>query len=232
MGKAFQVGAGNKVKLFVALLPLGSREEPIDVSVNAPSGITASATSITVDALTGDIAGGTPLKFSNGTDQLTVYLTADAKTDDTSLSIEPATVALTGASTANYIAKLRLLGGTQMDVSLEANRTDVLVFEDVLGYMDGAITSQMWQIPWTANLLSEDEAYRRVFSASAYAVSGREVYVWQEDPPPPGNAVGDGLKGATVVTGFQKSLPSDGLITFNCTFNGQGSPEITRFSLV
>jgi hypothetical protein len=231
MSKTFQVGAGNKVKLYVALLPLGDRTEPTNVSVTAASGITSAATTVTVTALTGAIAGGTPLTFDNGTDKLLVYLTKDAKSGDTTLTIEPASSALTGSSTATYTAKLRLLGGTQLNANINAERADVLVFEDPLGFKDGAITSQSWELPWTANLLTTDEAFRRVFYAAANAVSGREVYVWQEDAPPAGFAKGDGLEGACVVMNAQKNLQSVGILTFTTTFQGQGSPKITRYSL-
>jgi hypothetical protein len=232
MSKTFQVGAGNKVKLYVSLLPLGDRTEPEDVTVTASSGITSAATSVTVTTLDGPIAGGTPLTFDNGTNKLTVYLNKDAKAGDTSLHIEATTAALTGSSTAEYVAKLRLLGGTQLNANINSDRTDVLVFEDLLGYKDGAVTGQSWELPWTANLLSDDEAFRRVFFAASQAVSGREVFVWQEDAPPAGFAVGDGLKGATVVMNLQKSLASTAILSFTCTFMGQGSPTITRYSLV
>lgn len=236
MGQTFQVGAGNKVKLFVALLPLGDRTEPTDVEniTTVVGGITANATTIELEtALTGNVAGGTPLVFENGDgDKLTVYLAKDAKEDDDELIIEPASAALTGASIADYTAKLRLLGGTQLSANINSDRTDVLVFEDELGYKDGAITGQSWELPWTANLLSNDEAFRRVFYAGAYAVSGREVYVWQEDPPPGGFAVGDGLKGAACVMNLSKSLQSDAICTVSFTLMGQGSPSITRLSLV
>ncbi|QLE42213.1 hypothetical protein FD723_18510 [Nostoc sp. C052] len=232
MSKTFQVGAGNKVKLYVALLPLGDRTEPEDVSITAASGITSAATSVTVTALTGAIAGGTPLTFDNGTATLTVYLSKDAKAGDTTLHIEATTAALTGSSTADYTAKLRLLGGTQLSVDLNADRADVLVFEDLLGYKDGAITGQSWQLPWQANLLSDDEAFRRIFYAASQAVSGREIFVWQQDPPPNGYAVGDGLKGAAVITNFQKQMNSTAIVTTSFTLMGQGSPTITRFSLV
>jgi hypothetical protein len=231
MSKTFQVGSGNKVKLYVALLPLGDRAEPVDVEAETSSGIAAAATTITVTALTGPIAGGTPLTFDNGTSKLTTYLTEDAKLGATSLKIEPAIAALTGPSAANYVAKLRLLGGTQLDVNINADRTDVLVFEDPLGYKDGAITGQNWELPWTANLLSDDEAFRRIFFAASNAVTGREVFVWQLDPPPAGYAVGDGLKGAACITGFKKGLQSTAICTTNFTFMGQGSPIITRFAL-
>ncbi|MEH1777159.1 hypothetical protein [Nostoc sp.] len=231
MSKTFQVGAGNKVKLYVALLPLGDRTEPEDVSITASSGITSAATSVTVTALDGPIAGGTPLTFDNGTAKLTVYLAKDAKAGATTLTIEPASATLTGSSTAEYVAKLRLLGGTQLNANINAERADVLVFEDPLGFKDGAITSQSWELPWTANLLTTDEAFRRVFYAASQAVSGREVYVWQEDAPPAGFAKGDGLEGACVVMNAQKNLQSVGILTFTTTFQGQGSPKITRYSL-
>ncbi|MFB2768582.1 hypothetical protein ACE1AT_04725 [Pelatocladus sp. BLCC-F211] len=232
MSKTFQVGAGNKVKLYVALLPLGDRTEPEDVSITTSAAISSGATSIAVTALTGAIAGGTPLTFDNGTSKLTVYLARDAKAGDTTLTVETTTAGLTGSSsTAEYVAKLRLLGGTQLNANINSDRTDVLVFEDPLGYKDGAITGQSWELPWTANLLSDDDAFRRTAFAATYAVSGREMYVWQEDPPPNGYAVGDGLKGAACVMNFQKSLQSTAICTISCTFMGQGSPTITRYSL-
>lgn len=229
MSKTFQVGAGNKVFLYVALLPLGDRTEPTDSTITAASGITSGATTITVAALTGAIGGGTPLTFNNGTNSLTVYLAADAKIGDTTLTILPTTAALTGSSTAMYKAKLRLLGGTQLSADINANRTSVLVFEDPLGYEDGAIVSQSWQLPWTGNLLSDDQAFRRVFYAASMAIAGRELYVWQTDPPPAGFTVGDGLKGPCVAMNFKKSLQSTQIVTFSTDFMGQGSPTITQY---
>jgi hypothetical protein len=136
MSKTFQVGAGNKVKLYVALLPLGDRTEPTDVSLTTSAAIASAATTIAVTALTGPIAGGTPLTFSNGTDKLTVYLAKDAKAGATTLNVEATTSGLTGSSsTAEYTAKLRLLGGTQLNANINSDRTDVLVFEDLLGQM-------------------------------------------------------------------------------------------------
>lgn len=232
MSKTFQVGSGNKVKLYVALLPLGDRTEPQDVAIATSAAAVSGATTIAVDALTGAVAGGTPLIFDASGVKATAYLAKDAKLGATSLLVEPLTDAITSGATASYKAKLRLLGGTQLDVQINADRTDVLVFEDPMGYKDGAITSQSWEMPWTANLLTDDEAYRRIFYAASNAVTGREVWVWQQDPPPAGYAVGDGLKGAAVITGFKKNLTSQGIVTTNFNFMGQGSPIITRFSLV
>ena len=81
----------------------------------------------------------------------------------------------------------------------------------------------------TANLLTTDEAFRRVYYQASRGTSGRELYLWQYDHAPAGFTQGDGLKGAAVATGVSKDLPSDGIITFNCTFTGQGSPTILRY---
>ncbi|MBW4598915.1 MAG: hypothetical protein KME29_04705 [Calothrix sp. FI2-JRJ7] len=233
MSRTFVSGGGDKVKLFVALLPLGDRTEPQDVTITATSGITLNATTITVNALTGSIGAGTPLKFADADDDFViVYLKEDALAGATSLKIETGATALTGPLTCTYKAKLRLLGGTQMSVSTNAQRTETMVFEDPLGYGDGVITKQMWQIPWTANLLTDDEAYQRIYYANINGVSGREVYVWQQDPPPAGFNTGDGLKGSTVVTNFTKQMNADAIVTFNCEFMGQGAPILTRYGNV
>jgi hypothetical protein len=78
-------------------------------------------------------------------------------------------------------------------------------------------------------LLATDEAYQRVYYANVNAVSGRETYIWQQDPPPAGYTIGDGLKGVSVVTNFTKEMPADGIVTFNCEFTGNGAPVITRY---
>lgn len=236
MSKKFQTGTGNKVKVFAALLPLGSRDEPVDINgiATTNTGIAAGATVINLGAAVGGngIGAGTPLNFANASGvKRKVYLAQDAKPDATQLIIEPMTGgAIAGICTATYVAKLRLLGGTQSGATIGADRTETLVFEDDLGYSDGVITKQNWEIPWTANLLSDDDGYRRIYYAATNGIEGREVFLWQFDPPPPGFTTGDGLKGAAVVTNFQKTLQADQILSFQCTFNGQGSPDILRYA--
>ncbi|BDA74364.1 No_hits_found [Calothrix sp. PCC 7716] len=231
MSKTFVSGGGDKVKLYVALLPLGDRTEPQDVDIETSAAAAINATTITVDTLTGSIAAGTPLSFVDANDIFAAYLAKDAKAGDTQLMVEPLAVAIPTGAIAEYVAKQRLLGGTQMSVATNAERTETMVFEDPLGYSDGVVTKQSWNVPWTANLLATDEAYQRVYYANVNAVSGREVYIWQQDPPPAGYSIGDGLKGVSVVTNFTKEMPSDGIVTFNCEFTGNGAPTITRYKL-
>lgn len=236
MSKKFQTGAGNKVKLYVALLPLGDRTEPTTITGIATqnTGIANNATEVNLSSALGGqgIAAGTPLTFTNGSGaSRKVYLSEDAKAGDTVLQIETMQGgAISGVCTATYTPKMRLLGGTQAGAQIGAERQQTQVFEDDLGYQDGVVTSQTWSIPWTANLLADDDAYRRIFYAATNAVEGREVYVWQEDPPPAGSTVGDGLKGACIVENFNKEFPANGILTFTTTFQGQGSPAITRYS--
>ncbi|MBW4540706.1 MAG: hypothetical protein KME43_16380 [Myxacorys chilensis ATA2-1-KO14] len=235
MGKKFQVGSGDKVKVYVALLPLGDRTEPITINgiATASGGITANAVTINLGSAVGGvgIAGGTPLLFANsGGTKVKVYLTADAKADDTVLQIEAAAATVAGICTATYVPKLRLLGGTSSSPKISNKTQESLVFEDELGFEDGVVTSANWEIPWTANLLADDDAYRRIYFAATHGTSGREAYIWQYDPPPPGFTTGDGLKGACIVADFSKDLKSDGILSFQTSFKGQGTPGILRYS--
>ncbi|MBW4422480.1 MAG: hypothetical protein KME13_25260, partial [Myxacorys californica WJT36-NPBG1] len=199
MPKKFVTGAGDKVKVYVALLPLGDRTEPVTINGIATSnaGITANATTINLGAAVGGvgIGGGTPLLFANaGGTKVKVYLASDAKADDTVLHIEPAAATVAGVCTATYVPKLRLLGGTSSSPKLSNKTQESLVFEDELGYDDSVVTGASWEVPWTANLLADDDAYRRIYFAASHGTSQREIWIWQTDPPPVGYTTGDGLK--------------------------------------
>ncbi|MEP0873360.1 hypothetical protein NDA01_26730 [Trichocoleus desertorum AS-A10] len=232
MPKKFQTGAGDKIKVFVALLPLGDRTEPVNVTVTTGTGgITAASTTIAVAALSGPIAAGTPLEFSNaGGGKLKVYLSDDAKAADTVLKVETTSGSLTCTCTANYVAKLRLAGGTSTGAKIGNTTTESLVFEDPEGFEDGVVTKANWSIPWNANLLSDDDSYRRIYYAAIHGTSGREVYIWQYDPPPSGYTTGDGLRGACIVGDLSKDFKSDSIVSFTTEFKGQGSPTEIRYA--
>lgn len=236
MSKKFLTGAGNRIKIFVALLPLGSREEPENINgiATTSSGIAANATVVNLGAAVGGngIGAGTPLEFANSSGvKRKVYLTEDAMPDDTTLAIEPMTGgAIAGICTATYVAKLRLQGGTQSGSEISAERQQTQVFEDPQGFQDGVVTSQSWSLPITANLLPDDDSYRRLYYAATNAVSGREVFVWSEGPAPAGFTTGDGIKGACIVEGFTTEYPADGILSYNTNLAGQGSPILTRYA--
>jgi hypothetical protein len=227
MTKAFQTGVGDKIKVYVALLPKGSRVAPVDVEVTVSTGggALATETSIGVTALSGAIAKGTPLVFSGGTK---AYLAADAATGATTLTVEPLSGAIADAETADFIAKTRLLGGTQADLSLGNTTTDVLVFEDPGGYNDGAVTGSSWSISWSAQELLDDATFEAIEYNARNANSGQEIYIWHESATPTGATTGRTYHGPSIIEGFDMSRPSDGLLTYSCTFQGRGTPNFDR----
>lgn len=228
MPQNFIQGGGDKTKMTIASLPAGNRVEPTNQTVTLGAA-SSGATLITCAALTSPIGRFNAIEVSSNPLRY-IYLASDAPAGATSLIVEPLEAAISAGTEGEYKAKLRLLGGTSTGNSIGANRISSVVFEDVAGYEDGVIGSQNWSMPWTANLLPSDPAYRIVFNASIYAVQGRELYVWQETPPPSGFVTGDIFKGIAVVTDFSREIPADGIVTFTCTFSGQGSPSLVKYA--
>jgi len=222
--KAFLTGVGDKIKVYAALLPKGSRTAPADVSitVDAGGGAIASETSIGVTALSGAIAKGTPLVFSGGTKAI---LNADAASGATTLTVLPLEGAVVDAETATFTAKTRLLGGTAADLSLGNTTTDVLVFEDAGGYNDGAVTGSSWSISWSAQELLDDSTFDALEYNARNANSGQEIYIWHESPAPTGYTTGRTYHGPAIIEGFDMTRPSDGLLSYSCTFQGRGTPN-------
>ncbi len=225
MTKAFQTGVGNKIKVYAALLPKGSRTAPVDVSITVDTGGGAiiGDTEIGVVALTGAIAKGTPLIFSGGGK---AYLAEDAAVGDIILTVQPLVAAIADAETAEFVAKSRLLGGTQADLNYGNTSTDVLIFEDEKGYADGAITGSSWSISWNANILLDDTSFETLEYNATNATSGQEIYIWRETVPPTGFTIGKTTHGPCVVSDYSEPTPSDGLLTYSCTFQGRGTPNV------
>jgi len=224
MTKAFLTGVGDKVKVYVALLPKGSRVAPTNVTVTVAvgGGALIGETTIGVNALSGAIAAGTPLTFSGGDKAV---LSADAATGATTLTVFPLEGAIADGETATFTAKTRLLGGTTADLSLGNTTTDVLIFEDPGGYNDGAVTGSSWSISWTAQELLDDTTFDTIEYNARNANSGQEIYIWHESPAPTGYTTGRTYHGPAIIEGFDMSRPSDGLLTYSCTFQGRGTPN-------
>lgn len=227
MTKAFQTGVGDKVKVYVALLPKGSRTAPTNVTVTIASGGNGiiGDVDLGVTALSGAIAKGTPLTFSGGGKAV---LSADAAAGATTIFVEALQRAVAVAETATFTAKTRLLGGTQADLSLGNTTTDVLIFEDPGGYSDGAVTGSDWSISWSAQELLDDATFDMIEFNARTANSGQEIYIWHESPTPTGFTTGRTYHGPCIVEGFDMSRPSDGLLTYSCTFKGRGTPNFDR----
>jgi len=120
----------------------------------------------------------------------------------------------------------RLLGGTQAGFNISADQTDSKVFEDALGYAFGVVTGQSWDVPWTANLLSSDAGHDIVKAAAVGAVGGAKVGITVEVKDSAGTVIST-LAGVALVTNYSEDYPSDGILTYNCTFTGYGTPTLS-----
>lgn len=103
MANNFVIGVQTKV--YFGLLPqsilaLDNPTAPPDVIVTASANANQGAGSISVEALTGAIAAGTPVRFGSVTE---VALSANAAKDATSLSVTALTAAIPAGSVINFL---------------------------------------------------------------------------------------------------------------------------------
>jgi hypothetical protein len=120
----------------------------------------------------------------------------------------------------------RLLGGTQSGFNISADSVDSPVFEDALGYAFSVVTGQSWDVPWTANLTDDDLGHQIVKQAAVEAVLGRKVGLTVEVKTAAGTIISK-LDGVAMVTNYAEDYPADGILTYNCTFTGYGTPTLT-----
>ena len=118
-----------------------------------------------------------------------------------------------------------LYGGTQAGFNISADQTDSKVFEDELGFAFGIVTGQSWDVPWTANLLTADLGHGIVKTAAIGATNGKKVGITVEVKNN-ANTVISKLEGVAIVTNYSEDYPADGILTYNCTFTGYGSPTL------
>ena len=118
-----------------------------------------------------------------------------------------------------------LLGGTQAGFNISADQTDSKVFEDALGFSFGVVTGQSWDVPWTANLLTTDPGHIIVKKAAIGATSGKKVGITVTVKNSAQDEISK-LVGVAIVTNYSEDYPADGILTYNCTFTGYGSPTL------
>lgn len=118
-----------------------------------------------------------------------------------------------------------LVGGTQAGFNISADQTDSKVFEDELGFSFGIVTGQSWDVPWTANLTTSDNGHQIVKTAAIGATSGRKVGITVEVKNNASTVISK-LEGVAIVTNYSEDYPADGILTYNCTFTGYGSPTL------
>lgn len=118
-----------------------------------------------------------------------------------------------------------LYGGTQAGFNISADQTDSKVFEDELGFAFGIVTGQSWDVPWTANLLTADPGHQIVKNAAIGATNGKKVGITVEVKNNASTVISK-LEGVAIVTNYSEDYPADGILTYNCTFTGYGSPTL------
>lgn len=118
-----------------------------------------------------------------------------------------------------------LYGGTQAGFNISADQTDSKVFEDELGFAFGIVTGQSWDVPWTANLLTADPGHVIVKAAAIGATNGKKVGITVEVKNNASTVISK-LEGVAIVTNYSEDYPADGILTYNCTFTGYGSPTL------
>jgi hypothetical protein len=120
----------------------------------------------------------------------------------------------------------RLNGGTQAGFNISADQTDSKVFEDELGFAFGIVTGQSWDVPWTANLITADAGHGIVKTAAIGAVNGKKVGITVEVKNNADTVISK-LEGVAIVTNYSEDYPADGILTYNCTFTGYGTPVLS-----
>lgn len=122
-----------------------------------------------------------------------------------------------------------LVGGTQAGFNISADQTDSKVFEDELGFSFGIVTGQSWDVPWTANLTTSDPGHIILKRAAIEATNGRKIGITVEVKDTAGTVISK-LMGVAIVTNYSEDYPADGILTYNCTFTGYGSPQLDTYT--
>lgn len=224
MSTSFVIGKGTKVS--IAMLPIGSRVEPVSTTITlaaaAVKDITSPA-SIPVPALGAGvlIPSGSYLGFTaaNGKTVM-VQLIQDAKAGDTTLAVDIIPEEIASGSVATY--PLRLSGRTAANVGRSGNRTSAVDF-DSDAYADGLTTSIEQTLECPGNWIPLDPG----FATAEYAFTElRECYVWLELPRI-SNAYSKGrtYKGACSITDLPLDVGADSIITGNISLAFNGRPD-------
>ena len=208
---------------------------PADQTITLSAAVALLDPAITVTALTGHLAAGTPLKFVSGTASYVVITAADALIGATSIPIVPSTVVIANAAVCTHKGLLLLKGGTNSQEQIQNTSQDIQVYQDVLtgpAFKDGIITDAMWSISYDFKVLPDDLGYGRLKYSVINASAGARGYIRKEDPAPPGYAKGESIEGLADIADWSIDNPSDNIISGKCSFKGRGVPITKAASLV
>lgn len=201
------------------------RDKPVNVTVTLDDPVVALDDTITVTALSGFIAAGNRLAFSNG---LVVYTTEDADAGATTIAIEPATGTAVGTETASYVAKTRIISTSSLGFNINNSDSTFQTHDDANGFSDGVITSADWSIPVEGQWIVGSATESMLQFLSYNAAKGREAYAWLELAPPSGATNGDTYEGPVVMESRTLPIPANGIVTYSSTLKGRKTPLFTR----
>jgi hypothetical protein len=224
----FVIGKGTIVE--IALLPVGSTTEPVRVPAITSDGTitakdTASPATITLSAALGAgvlIAAGNYLGFKDPVTGkvVPVQLTADAKTGDTTLTVDIIPEAIAASSVASF--PMRLSGRSKADLDRKGNRVTAVDFESS-GYSSGSTVSIEQNIKLDGNWLPQDPG----FATAEYAFGElREVYIWLTLPKiSDAYSKGRVYHGPTSLTSLPLGIGAADVVTGNieAAYNGRPS---------
>lgn len=230
MATSFLIGKGTVVK--IALLPIGSRVEPIAVpNIEVAADADAGTDSISLKTALPEnvlIPAGTSLKFRNPTtgDPFLSQLRQDAKAGDASLAVFALGEKIVTDSTSTY--PLKLAARTAANLGRSGNRQESVNF-DSDGYSDGLTTSITQTLSLPGNWLPSDDG----FATAEYAfLELREVYVWLTMPKIKQAATkGRTYHGPASINSIPIDDSADGIVTGNIevTFNGRPNYDPDQF---
>lgn len=222
---ANNVMKGKGTKIRVALLPEGSREEPVAANItSAASSTAAGTTTITLTGTLGAgvlIPAGSYLPFIAPTTGKTVpvRLTADAEEGDSSLAVAAIPEAIAASSVAAFPTPLK--GRTAANLSrstTDVTRTDF----DSDGYSDGTGTSLEQGLDIPGSYLPTDAGYLTLEYAQENL---REVWIEYELPRPSAlYSKGKIYKGVCSVMDLPLDNSAEGVIDSNGTLKWRGKP--------
>jgi hypothetical protein len=226
----FVIGQGTIVDL--AMLPIGSRLEPVDTTITSAATLTAKdVTGGATINLTGALGAGVFIPADSFVAfvapttgaQVLVQLSDNAEASDTSLSVYEIPEAIAASSVATY--PLRLKGRTAANLGRSGNRVSSVDF-DSAGFSDGLTTSIEQTIEVPGSWLPLDPGFA---TAEQAFLKLREVYVWLTLPKiSEAYTKGRIYKGAASITALPLEIPADGIITGNISLTFNGEPDFVR----
>jgi hypothetical protein len=207
-------------------------------TVTLGAAVLATATSLTVTALTQAIPKGTTLQFQTGTApniiQAVYTVDADAAAGATTITIKTAGKAMANAATATLrgITCVDGISSASFQISTTDTTTDVFdctepgaaaTSTSYGGFSDGLATAASWSSPLNGNMVT-NLGFDRLQYLGVNALKGAKGFVKITTDTPVGFVSGYIRSGVCQILDYSESYESAGLVTVSATLQGRGDP--------